>query len=80
MQVRAFERSLALRNRNVAVEARVIALFAASHRPKSSWVREPERMRLRDLLKERSTRILRMESAAPPKAAVHYGSWSRRGA
>lgn len=55
MQVKAYGRSLAVRNKNDAVDARVIALFAASHRPKASWVPEPERMRLRDLLKERAS-------------------------
>ena len=54
MQVKAYGKSLAVRNKNDAVDARVIALFAASHRPKASWVPEPERMRLRDLLKERA--------------------------
>jgi transposase len=54
MQVKAYGRSLAVRNKNDRVDARVIACFAASHRPKASWVPEPERMRLRELLKERA--------------------------
>lgn len=54
MQIKAYGKSLAVRNKNDAVDARVTALFGASHRPKGSWVPEPERMRLRELLKERA--------------------------
>lgn len=60
MQIKAYGKSLAVRNKNDAVDARVIALFAASHRPKASWVPEPERMRLRDLLKERAAVVQMM--------------------
>lgn len=54
LQVKGYGKSLAVRNKNDAVDTRVIALFAASHRPKASWVPEPELMRMRDLLKERA--------------------------
>ena len=36
MQVKAYGKSLSVRNKNDQVDARVIALFAASHRPKAS--------------------------------------------
>ncbi|MFN8012209.1 MAG: transposase [Holophagaceae bacterium] len=57
MQVKAFGRSLAVRNKNDRIDARVIACFAASHRPEASWVPEPERMRLRELLHEREALV-----------------------
>ena len=62
MQIKAYGRSLAVRNKNDRVDARVIACFAASHRPKASWVPEPERMRLRELLKERAALAQMMAS------------------
>ena len=57
MLVKAYGRSLSVRNKNDRIDARVIACFAASHRPKASWVPEPERMRLRELLHEREALV-----------------------
>jgi transposase len=57
MQVKAFGRSLGIRNKNDRVDARVIANFAASNRPEASWVPEPERMQLRELLQEREALV-----------------------
>jgi transposase len=54
MQVKAYGRSLAVRNKNDQVDARVIACFAASRRPKPSWVPRPELLQLRELVKERT--------------------------
>jgi transposase len=54
MQVKAYGRSLGVRNKNDKVDARVIAGFGASRRPKASWVPDPVQMQLRDLLKERN--------------------------
>lgn len=54
MQVKAYGRSLAIRNKNDQVDARVIACFAAARRPKPSWVPAPELLQLRELVKERS--------------------------
>lgn len=57
MQVKAYGRSLGIRNKNDRVDARVIASFAASRRPKASWVPEPERMQLRELLHAREALV-----------------------
>jgi transposase len=62
MQVKAYGRSLAVRNKNDRIDARVIACFAASHRPKPSWVPGPELLQLRELVKER-TALVRMRTA-----------------
>lgn len=62
MQVKAYGRSLAIRNKNDQVDARVIACFAASRRPKPSWVPAPELLQLRELVKERAA-VKRMLAA-----------------
>lgn len=62
MQVKAYGRSLAIRNKNDQVDARMIACFAASRRPKPSWVPAPELLRLRELVKQRAA-VKRMLAA-----------------
>lgn len=62
LQVKAFGSSLAIRNKNDQVDARVIAWFAASRRPKASRVSTPEEMGLRELIRER-TALKRMAAA-----------------
>jgi len=81
MQVKAFGRSLAVRNKNDRIDARVIACFAASHRPEASWVPEPERMHLRELLQEREAlvQMLADERKRPSSGEVGAVTEVRKG-